>query len=48
MGAPTTTANGRGDGASYGAVQRPMAGSKVAELKKRFTKKSGIAGLVSA
>ena len=41
MSAPTTTANGRGDGVSYGAVKRFMAGSTVAELKKRYTKKSG-------
>ena len=33
-------ANGRGDGVSYGAVRRFVAGSTVAELKKRCTKKS--------
>ena len=41
MSVPTTTANGRGYGASHGAVQRPMAGSTVAELKKRCTERSG-------
>ena len=40
--------HGRGDGVSYGAVQRFMAGSTVAELKKRCTKKSGKDDLASA
>ena len=48
MSAPTTTANCWGDGVSYGAVQRFMAGSTVAELKKRCTKKSGKGDLASA
>ena len=48
MSAPTTTASGRGYGVSCGAVQRPMAGSTVAELKKRYTKKSGKDDLTSA
>ena len=48
MSAPTTTANGWGYGASHGAVQRFMAGSTVAELKKRFTKKGGKGDLTSA
>ena len=48
MSAPTTTANGRGYGASHGAVQRSMAGSTVVELKKRCTKKGGKGDLASA
>ena len=40
--------NGRADGVSYGAVQRFIAGSSVAELKKRCTKKSGKDDLASA
>ena len=48
MSAPTTTANGRGYGASHGAVQRFMAGSTVAELEKLCTKKSGKDDLASA
>jgi len=48
LSAPTTTANGRGYGASHGAVQRSMAGSTVVELKKRCTKKGGKGDLASA
>ena len=45
MSAPTTTARCRGDG---GAVQRSMAGSTVAELKKRCTKTGSKDDLASA
>jgi len=48
LSAPTTTANGRGYGASHGAVKLLMAGSTVAELKKRCTKKRGKDDLASA
>ena len=48
MSAPTTTTNGWGESVSYGAVQRFMARSTVAELKKRFAKKSGKDDLASA
>jgi len=48
LSAPTTTASGWGDGVSYGAVQRFMNGSTMAELKKLRTKKSGKGDFASA
>ena len=40
--------SGRGGGVSYGAVQRFVASSTVAQLKRCYTKNSGRDGLASA